>query len=183
MNFFKFKSIIVSFNSSFQIPVVKKKLNGYVGFANLPNQVHRKSVKKGFQFTLMVVGKFEKDYRIVSFQIHLHLLCLIEFLNPLSLTEKLMENKLTFWVFIGESGLGKSTLVNTLFNTSLYPNKEDKDPTNETPKTIDIQTISAGMYLRILIITFTCWKKIQENIFIYHSVIFLVMIPLFLGVI
>ena len=31
---------------------------GYVGFANLPNQVHRKSVKKGFEFTLMVIGKF-----------------------------------------------------------------------------------------------------------------------------
>ena len=32
-------------------------LPGYVGFANLPNQVHRKSVKKGFEFTLMVVGE------------------------------------------------------------------------------------------------------------------------------
>lgn len=31
---------------------------GYVGFANLPNQVHRKSVKKGFEFTLMVVGQY-----------------------------------------------------------------------------------------------------------------------------
>jgi len=30
----------------------------YVGFANLPNQVHRKSVKKGFEFTLMVAGKW-----------------------------------------------------------------------------------------------------------------------------
>ena len=29
----------------------------YVGFASLPNQVHRKSVKKGFEFTLMVAGK------------------------------------------------------------------------------------------------------------------------------
>ena len=28
-----------------------------MGFANLPNQVYRKSVKKGFEFTLMVVGK------------------------------------------------------------------------------------------------------------------------------
>jgi hypothetical protein len=36
--------------------VVRKKLMGYVGFANLPNQVHRKSVRKGFQFTAMVVG-------------------------------------------------------------------------------------------------------------------------------
>lgn len=41
-------------------PVVKakpKELDGYVGFANLPNQVYRKAVKKGFEFTLMVVGK------------------------------------------------------------------------------------------------------------------------------
>uniref|UniRef100_A0A8C2NDD5 Septin-type G domain-containing protein n=1 Tax=Capra hircus TaxID=9925 RepID=A0A8C2NDD5_CAPHI len=51
---------------------------GYVGFANLPNQVHRKSVKKGFEFTLMVVG---------------------------------------------ESGLGKSTLINSLFLTDLYPER------------------------------------------------------------
>ena len=34
-----------------------KNLEGYVGFANLPNQVYRKSVKRGFEFTLMVVGK------------------------------------------------------------------------------------------------------------------------------
>ncbi len=35
---------------------VKKKLNGFVGFANFPNQIHRRSVKRGFQFTMMVVG-------------------------------------------------------------------------------------------------------------------------------
>lgn len=57
---------------------------GYVGFANLPNQVHRKSVKKGFEFTLMVVG---------------------------------------------ESGLGKSTLVNSLFLTDLYPERVIPDAT------------------------------------------------------
>lgn len=42
-------------------PVIKakpKELDGYVGFANLPNQVYRKAVKKGFEFTLMVVGTF-----------------------------------------------------------------------------------------------------------------------------
>ncbi len=32
-------------------------VDGYVGFANLPNQVYRKAVKRGFEFTLMVVGK------------------------------------------------------------------------------------------------------------------------------
>lgn len=29
-----------------------------MGFANLPNQVYRKSVKRGFEFTLMVVGEY-----------------------------------------------------------------------------------------------------------------------------
>lgn len=37
--------------------VVRRKLTGYVGFANLPNQWHRKSVRKGFNFNVMVVGQ------------------------------------------------------------------------------------------------------------------------------
>jgi septin family protein len=48
-------------------------------------------------------------------------------------------------VFVGESGLGKSTLINTLFNSIIYPQKEEKELTQDTPKTIDIQAISAGM--------------------------------------
>ena len=47
-------------------------------------------------------------------------------------------------VVAGESGLGKSTLVNTLFNSGLYPEREDREPTGETPKTVDIQVISGG---------------------------------------
>lgn len=38
--------------------VVRRKLTGYVGFANLPNQWHRKSVRKGFNFNVMVVGQW-----------------------------------------------------------------------------------------------------------------------------
>lgn len=38
--------------------IVRRKLTGYVGFANLPNQWHRKSVRKGFNFNVMVVGLF-----------------------------------------------------------------------------------------------------------------------------
>ncbi|CAK7565537.1 MAG: Cell division control protein 3 [Sporothrix epigloea] len=93
--------------------VVRRKLTGYVGFANLPNQWHRKSVRKGFNFNVMVVG---------------------------------------------ESGLGKSTLVNTLFNTSLYPPKERKGPSLDIiPKTVTIQSISAdieeaGVRLRLTVV-------------------------------
>ena len=28
-----------------------------IGFATLPDQIHRKVIKKGFHFTIMVVGK------------------------------------------------------------------------------------------------------------------------------
>jgi septin 7 len=92
--------------------IVRRKLTGYVGFANLPNQWHRKSVRKGFNFNVMVVG---------------------------------------------ESGLGKSTLVNTLFNTSLYPPKERKPPSIDISKTVSIQSISAdieenGVRLRLTVV-------------------------------
>uniref|UniRef100_A0A452TLX8 Septin-type G domain-containing protein n=1 Tax=Ursus maritimus TaxID=29073 RepID=A0A452TLX8_URSMA len=59
--------------------LIAEEPDQYVGFATLPNQVHRKSVKKGFDFTLMVAG---------------------------------------------ESGLGKSTLVHSLFLTDLYKDRK-----------------------------------------------------------
>lgn len=46
----------------------------------------------------------------------------------------------------GESGLGKSTLINTLFNTTLYPPKELLPPSAERPKTVAIESISAGTF-------------------------------------
>lgn len=48
---------IRKFTSNFLFQIGGETLGGFIGFANLPNQVHRKSVKKGFEFTLMVVGK------------------------------------------------------------------------------------------------------------------------------
>ena len=44
----------------------------------------------------------------------------------------------------GEAGLGKSTLVNTLFNTPLYQPKEPLAPSAERPKTVAIESITAG---------------------------------------
>uniref|UniRef100_A0A3B5A005 Septin-5-like n=1 Tax=Stegastes partitus TaxID=144197 RepID=A0A3B5A005_9TELE len=84
----------------------------YVGFATLPNQVHRKTVKKGFTFTLMVAG---------------------------------------------ESGLGKSTLINSLFLTDLYKDRKVPNAEERINQTIDIvkHTISIeekGIKLRLSII-------------------------------
>jgi len=73
---------------------VPRVLDGYVGFVNLPNQVHRKAVKKGFEFTLMVVG---------------------------------------------ESGLGKSTLINSMFLTDIYSDKYP-GPTKRAKKTVQVET-------------------------------------------
>ncbi|KAJ9581836.1 hypothetical protein L9F63_003905 [Diploptera punctata] len=71
-----------------------KELDGYVGFANLPNQVFRKAVKKGFDFTLMVVG---------------------------------------------ESGLGKSTLMNSMFLADIY-STEYPGPSHRIKKTVQVET-------------------------------------------
>jgi septin 7 len=47
--------------------IVRRKLTGYVGFANLPNQWHRKSVRKGFNFNVMVVGTFIVHFTLIIF--------------------------------------------------------------------------------------------------------------------
>jgi septin 2 len=71
--------------------------------------VHRKFVKKGFEFTLLVVG---------------------------------------------ESGLGKSTLINSLFLTDLYPEKSSSQTTNKTvnieASTVEIE--ERGVKLRLTIV-------------------------------
>lgn len=78
----------------------KKGPDTYVGFANLPNQVFRKSVKRGFQFTLMIVG---------------------------------------------ESGLGKSTLLNSLFLTDLYVNTPYQDASLRLSKQMEVRESSCEL--------------------------------------
>lgn len=84
----------------------------YIGFATLPDQVHRKSVKRGFDFTLMVVG---------------------------------------------ESGLGKSTLINSLFLGDLYENRDVMDVSERLTKTTRIERKAMeieerGVKLRLTIV-------------------------------
>ncbi|XP_065830850.1 septin-2-like [Oscarella lobularis] len=107
---------------------------GYVGFANLPSQVHRKAVKKGFEFTLMVVG---------------------------------------------ESGLGKSTLVNSLFLTDLYADRVFPSSADRIKQTVQLETSTVdieekGVRLRLTVVDTPgfgdavdnrdCWKPIIKYI-------------------
>ncbi|KAF7375272.1 Septin-type G domain-containing protein [Mycena sanguinolenta] len=115
-------------------PVARKKIAGHVGFSNLPNQIRRKSVKDGFQLTVMVVG---------------------------------------------ESGLGKTTLVNTLFNSQICAPREVPHPAADRPTTVAIENIQAdieenGVRLRLTVVdtpgfgdfvnNSTSWNPILESI-------------------
>ena len=80
----------------------------YIGFSLIADQYQRKTVKKGFEFTLMVVG---------------------------------------------ESGLGKSTMINSLFLTDLYRNRNLAPVSDRLVKTTEIEKTTldieeAGVKLR-----------------------------------
>ncbi|XP_014274117.1 septin-1 [Halyomorpha halys] len=90
--------------------VVSEEKPSFVGIANLPNQVLRKSVKKGFEFTLMVVG---------------------------------------------ESGLGKSTLINSLFLTDQSPERKiphDVNKLNQTVEASCVEIDESGVKLRLTVV-------------------------------
>ncbi|XP_002162373.2 septin-7 isoform X1 [Hydra vulgaris] len=118
-------------DSSFSTPVGKKGLENYVGFANLPNQVFRKSVKKGFQFTLMVVG---------------------------------------------ESGLGKSTLINSLFLTDIYCPSQYEDAASKFGKTMAVNASTfelreGGVRLQLTVVDTPGFGDNIDNTDCWNSVI------------
>jgi septin 7 len=81
----------------------------------------------------------------------------------------------------GESGLGKSTLVNTLFNASLYAPRNGMGPTSvEVPQTVNISAISAdieenGVRLRLNVVDTPGFGDFvnNEDRFLHKKLVFL----------
>lgn len=118
------------------LPVRQKPMEiaGYVGFANLPNQVYRKAVKRGFEFTLMVVGA---------------------------------------------SGLGKSTLINSMFLSDIYNTEQYPGPSLRKKKTVAVEATKVmlkenGVNLTLTVVdtpgfgdavdNSNCWVPILEYV-------------------
>lgn len=114
-------------------------LNGYVGFDTITQQIEKKSLKRGFQFNIMVVG---------------------------------------------QTGLGKSTLVNTLFASHLIDSKGRHDVEEINRQTTNIESVSHvieenGVKLRLNIVDTPgygdqvnnedCWEPIIKYIKDQHS--------------
>ncbi|CAF1292266.1 unnamed protein product, partial [Didymodactylos carnosus] len=110
-----------------------REISSNVGFVSLPDQVHRRAVKRGFEFNLMVVG---------------------------------------------QSGLGKSTFINTLFQTELY-GQDFPSTVHRKKKTVSIDSSSIilkekGVQLRLTIVdtpgfgdavdNSNCWQPILDYI-------------------
>lgn len=94
--------------------------HSHVGFDSITSQIERKLLKRGFQFNVMCVGR-----------------C-----TPLPIPNP--EHGLT--LSLGQTGLGKSTLVNTIFASHLIDSKGRLNPNEPVRSTTEIQTVSHSMY-------------------------------------
>ena len=94
------------------------KLEGYVGFDTVQEQIRKKNLKRGFELNLMVVGEYMYKQNniptVTSYTLH-----------------------------TGESGLGKSTLVNTLFKSKISRTACTPGP-HPIPSTTEVNSVSHG---------------------------------------
>ena len=96
--------------------------HSHVGFDSITSQIERKLLKRGFQFNVMCVGRLTHDHRV-------------------ALASIIDTNVL------GQTGLGKSTLINTIFASHLIDSKGRLTPNDPVRSTTEIQTVSHSTLL------------------------------------
>ena len=97
------------------------RADSYVGFDTITQQIEHKLLKRGFQFNIIVVGKFD---------------FFVEFFTN--------KTRLYLWT-LGQTGLGKSTLINTIFASHLIDSKGRLNADEPVRQTTEIQAASHGM--------------------------------------
>ncbi|KAJ8786926.1 hypothetical protein J1605_023181 [Eschrichtius robustus] len=139
---------------------------GYVGIDSILEQMRRKAMKQGFEFNIMVVGVLGGDA-----QASLHrrpVTCPLWSATPTSPV-----------LSPGQSGLGKSTLINTLFKSKISRKSVQATSEERIPKTIEIKSIThdieeKGVRMKLTVIDTpgfgdhinneNCWQPIMKFI-------------------
>ena len=103
------------------------RANAYVGFETITRQIEHKLLKRGFQFNVIVVGAYSPS------------------VSP-GLAVSGFKLFLTAVLFgcAGQTGLGKSTLINTLFASHLVDSKGRFAADEEVRQTTEIHPVSHG---------------------------------------
>jgi len=96
------------------------RATSYVGFDSITQQIEHKLLKRGFQFNVIVVGRFD-------------IVAVFAWLNDASCV-----------CCSGQTGLGKSTLINTVFASHLIDSKGRLAADEPVRQTTEIQAVSHG---------------------------------------
>lgn len=98
------------------------RADSYVGFDTITQQIEHKLLKRGFQFNVIVVGA----------------LCFH--------SERIHTVFLMITYIIGQTGLGKSTLINTIFASHLIDSKGRLEADEPVRQTTEIHPVSHGAF-------------------------------------
>ena len=94
------------------------RATSYVGFDTITQQIEHKLLKRGFQFNVIVVGPSVSPSRCIRV------------------------TRVFLMYFLGQTGLGKSTLINTIFASHLIDSKGRREADEPVRQTTEIQTVS-----------------------------------------